>query len=62
LNRLEGGILILPLNWLYGTDRGRIAPGLIADLLLVKGNPTTNISDTLSILGVWRGGVGRSNH
>jgi imidazolonepropionase-like amidohydrolase len=39
------------------TDRGRIAPGAHADLLLVDGNPTTNISDTLSIRAVWRRGV-----
>ena len=37
------------------TDRGRIAPGLRADLLLVEGDPTTNISGTLSILSIWRG-------
>jgi len=37
------------------TDRGRIAPGARADLLLVEGDPTINITDTLSILGVWRG-------
>ncbi len=39
------------------TDRGRIAPAARADLLLVDGDPTTNISDTLSIRGVWRRGV-----
>jgi imidazolonepropionase-like amidohydrolase len=39
------------------SDRGRIAPGARADLLLVDGNPTTNISDTLSIRTVWRQGV-----
>ncbi|MGB8214685.1 MAG: amidohydrolase family protein [Anaerolineales bacterium] len=39
------------------TDRGRIAPGTRADLLLVDGDPTTNISDTLSIRAVWRRGV-----
>jgi imidazolonepropionase-like amidohydrolase len=39
------------------TDRGRIVPGALADLLLVDGDPMTNISDTLSILGIWRGGV-----
>jgi len=39
------------------TDRGRIVPGALADLLLVDGDPITNISDTLSILGIWRGGV-----
>lgn len=39
------------------TDRGRIISGARADLLLVDGDPTTNISDTLSIIGVWRRGV-----
>jgi imidazolonepropionase-like amidohydrolase len=39
------------------TDRGRIIPGTRADLLLVNGDPLTNISDTLSINTVWRGGV-----
>ncbi|MCL2493637.1 MAG: amidohydrolase family protein [Clostridiales bacterium] len=38
-------------------DRGRIAPGARADLLLVKGDPLANISDTLSIDIVWRSGV-----
>lgn len=38
-------------------DRGRIAPGTRADLLLVDGDPTTTISDTLSIRDVWRSGV-----
>jgi imidazolonepropionase-like amidohydrolase len=38
------------------TDRGRIAVGARADLLLVDGDPTTNISDTLSIRAVWRRG------
>ncbi|KAA9354686.1 amidohydrolase family protein [Larkinella humicola] len=39
------------------TDRGRIAEGLRADLVLVKGNPTENISDTLSIVGIWKEGI-----
>ncbi|GAA0931804.1 amidohydrolase family protein [Nonomuraea longicatena] len=38
------------------TDRGRIAPGLRADLLLVDGDPTADIDHTLDIAGVWRGG------
>ncbi|WP_433802600.1 amidohydrolase family protein [Actinomycetospora sp. CA-084318] len=37
-------------------DRGRVAPGLRADLLLVDGDPTTTIGDSLSIAGVWRSG------
>jgi imidazolonepropionase-like amidohydrolase len=39
------------------TDRGRIVPGARADLLLIDGDPITNISDTLSIIGVWRSGT-----
>ncbi|MEC0372120.1 amidohydrolase family protein [Paenibacillus chibensis] len=37
-------------------DRGRIAEGARADLILVDGDPTTNISDTLSIKSVWFNG------
>jgi imidazolonepropionase-like amidohydrolase len=39
------------------TDRGRITVGARADLLLVDGDPTTTIADTLSIRAVWRRGV-----
>lgn len=38
------------------TDRGRVAEGARADLLLVDGDPTATISDTLNIRGVWRRG------
>jgi imidazolonepropionase-like amidohydrolase len=38
-------------------DRGRIAPGARADLLLVDGDPTDRIADTLSIRDVWRSGA-----
>lgn len=41
-------------------DRGRIAPGLRADLLLVDGDPTTDIADTLALRTVWRAGVARA--
>ncbi len=37
-------------------DRGRIAPGLRADLLLVEGDPTADITATRKIAGIWRGG------
>jgi hypothetical protein len=37
-------------------DRGRIAPGLRADLVLVKGDPTTDITATRRIAGVWKRG------
>jgi imidazolonepropionase-like amidohydrolase len=38
-------------------DRGRIAPGMRADLLLVRGDPTRNIRATLDVVAVIRGGV-----
>ncbi len=37
-------------------DRGRIAPGLRADLVLVDGDPTTDIKTTRKIAGVWKQG------
>ncbi|MFD0684578.1 amidohydrolase family protein [Actinomadura fibrosa] len=39
------------------TDRGRIAEGLRADLLLVDGDPTTDITATLDIRAIWRRGA-----
>ncbi|WP_328615115.1 amidohydrolase family protein [Amycolatopsis sp. NBC_00355] len=38
-------------------DRGRIAEGLRADLVLVDGDPTTTIGDTLNTRAVWRRGA-----
>jgi imidazolonepropionase-like amidohydrolase len=38
-------------------DRGRVAEGLRADLLLVKGDPTVDIRATRDIVGVWKLGV-----
>jgi imidazolonepropionase-like amidohydrolase len=38
-------------------DRGRIAAGARADLLLVGGDPTTDITATRDIVGVWKQGV-----
>jgi imidazolonepropionase-like amidohydrolase len=38
-------------------DRGRIVPGRRADLLLVRGDPTRNITATRDIIHVWRSGV-----
>jgi imidazolonepropionase-like amidohydrolase len=37
-------------------DRGRVAEGLRADLLLVDGDPTANIGDTLNTRAIWRRG------
>ena len=36
--------------------RGRIAPGMRADLLLVDGNPMEDITATRAIAGVWKNG------
>ncbi|WP_438496621.1 amidohydrolase family protein [Paenibacillus sp. IHBB 3054] len=38
-------------------DRGRIIQGARADLVLVDGDPTTTISNTLSIRGIWLRGI-----
>ena len=38
-------------------DRGRIAPGMRADLLLVDGDPTADITATRNIVAVWKAGV-----
>lgn len=37
-------------------DRGRIAPGLRADLVLVDGDPTSDITATRAIAGIWKVG------
>ena len=38
-------------------DRGKIAKGMRADLLLVRGDPTTDITATRDIVSVWKAGV-----
>src|SRR5437764_1217104 len=38
-------------------DRGRIAPGLRADLVLVNGDPTGDIRATRDIHEIWKAGV-----
>lgn len=38
-------------------DRGRIEPGLAADLLLVEGDPTADVTNTRNIVAVFKGGV-----
>jgi len=37
-------------------DRGRIAAGLRADLVLVEGNPLEDVTRTRAIVGVWKAG------
>lgn len=39
------------------TDRGRIAPGQRADLLLVDGDPTVAIKTTRNLVSAWKAGV-----
>jgi imidazolonepropionase-like amidohydrolase len=39
------------------TDRGRIAPGFRADLLLVGGDPTGDIGALHNVVAVWKNGV-----
>jgi len=46
-----------PARAFHLDDRGRIAPGLRADLLLVKGDPTTDIKATRDVVAVWKLGV-----
>jgi imidazolonepropionase-like amidohydrolase len=38
-------------------DRGRVAPGLRADLLLVRGDPTAGVTATRDIVHVWKAGI-----
>lgn len=47
----------MPAHHFGLADRGRIAPGLRADLLLVDGDPTQDITVTRSIVEVWRRGT-----
>ena len=37
-------------------DRGRVAPGFVADMVLLNANPLENISNTRKIEGVMRDG------
>ena len=47
----------IPAAAFHLADRGQIAPGKRADLLLVKGDPTTDIKATREIVSVWKLGV-----
>jgi imidazolonepropionase-like amidohydrolase len=50
---------VLPAACFGLADRGRIAPGLRADLVLVDQDPLADISATRSIRRIWIGGVER---
>jgi imidazolonepropionase-like amidohydrolase len=43
-------------------DRGRVAAGQRADLVLVSGDPLTDITATRAIERIWRGGVACDRH
>jgi imidazolonepropionase-like amidohydrolase len=47
----------LPAKYFRLTDRGEIRPGMRADLVLVAGDPTTDIRATRKIISVWKRGV-----
>lgn len=42
-------------------DRGAVTPGLRADLVLIDGDPTTDISSTRNVVRVWCGGIEHSS-
>ncbi len=47
----------VPAKTFHLDDRGRIARGMRADLLLISGDPTINILATRDIIGVWKQGI-----
>lgn len=46
-----------PAKVFHWPDRGRIAPGMRADLLLVDGDPTVDITATRNIRAIWKSGI-----
>jgi len=47
----------VPAKCFHLSDRGSIHTGLRADLVLLQGDPTTDIFATRNIVGVWKRGV-----
>ena len=47
----------VPAQAFHLADRGWIHPGMRADLVLVEGDPTTNILATRNIVAVWKRGI-----
>ena len=46
-----------PAKAFHLKDRGRIAPGMRADLVLVAGDPLKDVRDTRNLVRIWKGGV-----
>lgn len=55
LEALQTGTLNVA-RYLGETDRGRVAPGMVADLILLEANPLEDIENTTRIAGVFHGG------
>jgi imidazolonepropionase-like amidohydrolase len=55
-NRALAAATVLPARHLGLADRGRIAEGQRADLMLVRGDPTLDIAATRDILRLWKAG------
>jgi len=47
----------VPASTFHLINRGRIAPGFRADLVLVNGDPTADVTATHDIVEVWKGGT-----
>ena len=47
----------IPAQSFHLSDRGWVRPGMRADLVLVEGDPTSNILATRNIVAVWKHGV-----
>jgi len=47
----------VPARIFHLEDRGRVAAGYRADLVLVRGDPTLDVTATRDIVAVWKAGV-----
>src|SRR6202044_3165202 len=56
------GISPAPARVFGLADRGRLAAGQRADLVLVSGDPLTDITATRAIERIWRGGIACDRH
>jgi imidazolonepropionase-like amidohydrolase len=55
LEALQSGTLNVA-RFFGETDRGKVAPGMLADLILLEANPLENIENTARIAGVFYAG------